>query len=146
MNVKSMTTATLSARELAARTALCRLRDCSREIERMAARVRAAQHGSAPDQIEQRVRAFTTEAARIRVELRLWDIGSPLWIERLQARVDRLAVEIGRTAEATLNPSLTAQARDPSDRAGVRARAIEHVERTVYDHLYPRPGTAVAPG
>ena len=101
MSDLSATGATLTARELAARTALRRLRDCSRDIERLAARGRAAGRDSIAEHGRQRVRALTVEAARIRVELRRWDVGSSLWIALLQARLDRLAAEIGLIAEAT---------------------------------------------
>jgi len=101
MSDLSATGATLTARELAARTVLRRLRDCSREIERMAARARAAGRDPFAEHAQQRVRAFTVEAARIRVELRRWDVGSSLWIASLQARLDRLAAEIRLIADAT---------------------------------------------
>ena len=90
---------TLAAREVAARNALWRLRNCSRDIERLASRARAAGRDSLSEQVRQRVGAFTIEAARIRVELRRWDVGSSLWIALLEARLDRLAAEIGLTAE-----------------------------------------------
>jgi hypothetical protein len=95
------TRATLAAREVAARTALGRLRDCSRDIERLAAVTRAAERDSVAEHLRLHVRAFTVEAARIRVELRRWDVGSSLWIALLQARLDRLAGELGLIAEVS---------------------------------------------
>jgi hypothetical protein len=112
MSDLSATGATLTARELAARTALRRLRDCSREIERLAAGARAAGRDSITEHARERVRAFTVEAARIRVELRRWDVGSSLWIASLQARLDRLAAEISLIAEATGHQA-TALSRTP---------------------------------
>jgi len=101
MSDRNSTRATLAAREVAARTALGRLRDCSRDIERLAAVMRAAERDSLAEHLRLRVRAFTIEAARIRVELRRWDVGSSLWIALLQARLDRLAGEVGLIAEVT---------------------------------------------
>jgi hypothetical protein len=101
MSDSNATRATLAAREAAARTALGRLRDCSRDVERLAADARAAGRDSLAEHLRPRVRAFTIEAARIRVELRRWDVGSSLWIALLQARLDRLAAEIGLLAEVT---------------------------------------------
>lgn len=101
MSDRIVTPATLAAREVAARTALGRLRDCSRDIERLAADARAAGRDSLAEHLRLRVRGFTVEAARIRVELRRWDVGSSQWIAVLQARLDRLAVEIGLLAEVT---------------------------------------------
>ena len=95
------TRATLAAREVAARTALGRLRDCSRDIERLAAVTRAAERDSLAEHLRLRVRAFSIEAARIRVELRQWNVGSSLWIALLQARLDRLAREVGLIAKVT---------------------------------------------
>lgn len=100
MSDSSATRAKLATREVAARAALRRLRDCSRDIERLAAVARVAGRGSLTENLRLRVRAFTIEAARIRVELRRWDVGSSLWIAQLQARLDRLAAEIGLIAEA----------------------------------------------
>ena len=101
MSDRNATRATLAAREVAARTALRRLRDCNRDIERLAADARAGGRDSLADNLRLRVRAFTIEAARIRVELRQWDVGSSQWIALLQARLDRLSAEIGLIAEVT---------------------------------------------
>jgi hypothetical protein len=97
----NVTRAKLATREVAARAALRHLRDCSRDIERLAAVARAAGRDSLAEHLRLRVRAVTIEAARIRIELRRWDVGSSLWIAMLQARLDRLAAEIGLVAEAT---------------------------------------------
>jgi len=105
MSDRNATRATLAAREVAARTALGRLRDCSRDIERLAAVTRAAERDSLAEHLRLRVRAFSIEAARIRVELRQWNVGSSLWIALLQARLDRLAREVGLIAEVTRSGS-----------------------------------------
>ena len=101
MSDSNATRGKLATREVAARAALGRLRDCSRDIERLAADARVAGRDSLAEHLRLRIRAFTIEAARIRVELRRWDVGSSLWIALLQARLDRLAAEIGLIAEAT---------------------------------------------
>ena len=92
---QSSSAASLAARERVARRAIWRLRDRSREIERLLASTLGARH----DPVAVRARALQTEAARIRADLRLWDARSLRWIERIEARIDRLAAEIRLTAE-----------------------------------------------
>lgn len=144
VSTRQLSAATLAARERRARAAMCRLRDCSREIERIAAGTRAARTGCANTRVEQRLRAFATEAARIRVELRTWDLGSPPWIEHLEARLDRLAAAIGPIAQATLTAGQEPLARPRHTPA--RDASTDQVERRVYAYLYPPTATAPAVG
>ena len=133
-----MTRNDLVAREAAAREALCRLRDCGRMIERVAAAIRAAPRDPGAEQVGHRVRACTADLARVRLELRTWDIGSPLWIERVHARVEHLAQEVGLIVEVALSDDYTE--RQPSGpQSEAQPGAIDQVERTVRDYLYPRP-------
>jgi hypothetical protein len=128
----------LAAGEVAARELLHRLGDCSREIDRLAAIVRAAPRDAAAQGVGQGVRDCTAEAARIRVHLRAWDVAAPAWIEHLRARVDRLTRDLGTLAEVNLAtirmqlPSLRAEKTTPS---GPR----DEVERGVRAYLYPSP-------
>jgi hypothetical protein len=94
--------------------------------------------------MRQLLRVLTTEAARLRVELRNWDVASPDWIDRVNARLDQLAKKI----EAT---RLASHAVDASGADAPTAGGLEpikppenQVERRVYDYLYPRPGVSPA--
>lgn len=124
------------------------LRGCGREIDRLAARTRAASGHPRADQVQQRVSALRAEADHIRLELANWDVaGSRLWTEQLRERIERLTWAIAGVEE----PDLLSVQRD---RAVVWPRRVrksgtqiaDDVERAIYDYLYPRPGTSAAFG
>ena len=130
----------LAVGEAAARELLCRLGDCSREIDRLASTVRAVPRNRAAEQVGQGVRACTAEAARIRVHLRAWDVAAPSWMEHLRAQVEHLTRELGMLAEvnlATVRTQLPSVRPEKTTRSGPRVE----VERSVRDYLYPRPPT-----
>ena len=140
-----MTGNDLVEREAAAREALCRLRDCGRMVERVTAAVRAAPRDPDLEQVGHRVRACTADLARVRLELRTWDIGSSLWIERVHARVEYLAEEVGLLAQVALTDDYT-ERRPNGLQSAAQPDAIDQVERTVRDYLYPRPRTVPVVG
>jgi hypothetical protein len=134
--------ATLAAREKEARAALSDLRDRSREIERICAAARAGGHGPEEERVRRHARALTTEAARLRVELRSWNIASPHWVERVRARLDQLAEHVETAPQAN---RATVEVSTPAIPERTRL-AADQVERTVYDYLCPRRGAAPALG
>ncbi|HET7046628.1 MAG TPA: hypothetical protein VFI54_00030 [Solirubrobacteraceae bacterium] len=87
-------------------------------------------------------RALTTEAARLRVELRSWNIASPHWVERVRASLDQLAEHVETAPQAN---RATVEVSTPAIPERTRL-AANQVERTVYDYLYPRRGAAPALG
>ena len=130
----------LAVGEAAARELLCRLGDCSREVDRLASIVRAVPRNGAAEQVGQGVRACTAEAARIRVHLRAWDVAAPSWMEHLKARVERLTQELDVLSELNL---ATVRSHRPRVRSKETTRSGpgDEVERNVRDYLYPRPPT-----
>ena len=128
----------LATGEAAARELLCRLGDCSREIDRLASIVRAAPHNGAAERVGHGVRACTAEAARIRVHLRDWDVAAPSWMEHLKARVERLTRELGMLAEVNL-ATIQIQLRSVRPEKTTRSAPRDEVERNVRAYLYPRP-------
>ncbi len=144
VSTRRLSAAARAARERRARAAICRLRDCSREIERIAAGTRAARAGCAGSGVGQGTARICDRGGADRVELRKWDVGSPLWIEYLEARLDRLAAAIGLIAEASLTHGQVALARPGHARAC--EGSTEQVEGSVYNYPYPRTGTAPAVG
>ena len=128
----------LLARESEAREELCRLRDCSREIERVAAMVRSSSRDPYAERIGLQVRSCTVELARLRVELRTWDLAAPFWIQRLQTRVDRLVEQVSLLAQVKL-PAGRAERSPKSSELRAPTRPFDPVERTISDYLYPRP-------
>ena len=126
------------ARESEAREELCRLRDCSRQIERVAAMVRSSSRDPYAERISVQVRSCTVELARLRVELRAWDLAEPFWIQRLHRRVDRLAEQVSLLAQVKL---VTSRAERFPEGAEPQppTRPLDQVERTIRDYLYPRP-------
>jgi len=135
----------LAVGEAAARELLCRLGDCSREIDRLASIVRAVPRNGATEQVGQGVRACTAEAARIRAHLRAWDVATPSWMEHLKARVERLRQELDVLSEVNLGTVRNHRPRvrpKETTRSGPR----DEVERNVRDYLYPRrPAVTVLP-
>jgi hypothetical protein len=88
-----------------------------------------------------RARALTAEAARVRMELRRWDLSSPDWVDRVHTRLDELAEGIEtplQASPAALKVSNPAAPQRMGSSSG-------QVERTVYDYLY-RCGPAPALG
>ena len=143
--------ATLTAREADAKATLRRLRGCSREIERLAARTRTGRRGhhpSAAAPLEQRVCTLTAESEHIRLELANWAVvSSRSWAEQLDARVDRLASAIAAAQE----PEPRRVQRDrvvvwPRRAAKRVPQTADEVERVIYDYLYPRPRPAAVVG
>ncbi len=131
---------TFAAREVEARAALGRLRDCSRRLEQASAAV-VLRRRPERDRVRLRLRALTTEAARLRVELREWDISSPEWIGRVNARLDQLAQEIEAVPRGnTSSADALAAGSEPIK------PAQDQVERRVYDYLYPRSAVPAAFG
>ena len=128
----------LAVGEAAARELLCRLGDCSREIDRLASIVRAVPRNGAAEQVGQGVRACTAEAARIRVHLRAWDVAAPSWMEHLEARVERLTQELDVLSEVNL-ATVRIEAPSVRPRRTTRSGPRDEVEHNVRDYLYPRP-------
>jgi hypothetical protein len=128
----------LLARESEAREELCRLRDCSREIERVAAMVRSSSRDPYAERIGLQVRTCTVELARLRVELRTWDLGAPFWIQRLHTRVDCLAAHVPVLAQVKLAARRAERSPEGTERQSP-TRPLDQVERTIRDYLYPRP-------
>jgi hypothetical protein len=128
----------LAVSEAAARQLLCRLGDCSREIDRLASIVRAVPRNGAAEQVGHGVRACTAEAARIRIHLRAWDVAAPSWMEHLKARVERLTQELDVLSEANL-ATVRLQAKSARPKKTMRFGPRDEVERNVRDYLYPRP-------
>jgi hypothetical protein len=93
-DMKPTTEQTLAAREREARLALSRLRTCGRKIEHISAVAGATRVGPGTDRMRRRLRAVSIEAARLRVELRNWNVGSSRWIYRVNDRLSRLEGEI----------------------------------------------------
>ena len=77
--------------------------------------------------------------------MRTWDIGSSLWIERVRARVENLAEELGLLVEVALTDDYT-ERRPNGPQSAAQPGAIDQVERTVRDYLYPRPPTVPVAG
>ena len=127
----------LLARESEAREELCRLRDCSREIERVAAMVRSSSRDPYAARIGLQVRSCAVELARLRVELRRWDLAAPFWIQRLQTRVDRLAERVSLLAQVKLAAGGAERSPQGTERQPP-TRPLDQVERTIGDYLYPR--------
>lgn len=136
----------LAQRQSDARAALRYLRQCGREIERIAAQARAVSDDAGTEPLQQRAQALTAEADHIRLELANWDVaGSPSWTEQIHTRLDRLASAIATVPE----PELAQVVHDrvvvwPRRAAGRPFASADTVERTIYDYLYPRPGPAIA--
>ena len=86
--------ATLAAREIEARAALIRLRDCSRKIEEASGVVAVRPRRADRDRVRHLLRVLTTEAARLRMELRSWDVASSDWIDRVNGRLEQLTQKI----------------------------------------------------
>jgi hypothetical protein len=128
----------LLVRESEAREELCRLRDCSREIERVAAMVRFSSRDPCAERIGLHVRSCTVELARLRVELRTWDLAAPFWIQRLHTRVDRLAEQVSLLAQAKLAAGRAERSPEGTERQPP-TRTLDQVERTIRDYLYPSP-------
>ena len=128
----------LLARESEAREELSRLRDCSRELERVAAIARSSSRDPYAERIGRHVRSCTIELARLRVELRTWDLAAPFWIQRLHTRVDRLAEQVFLLAQVKLAPGRAQRSHEGTDRQPP-TRPFDQVERAIRDYLYPRP-------
>lgn len=128
----------LLARESEAREELCRLRDCSREIERVAAMVRSSSCDPYVKRIGLHVRSCTVELARLRVELRTWDLAAPFWIQRLHTRVDCLAEQVSLLAQVKLAAGRAERSPEGTERQPP-TRPLDQAERTIRDYLYPRP-------
>jgi hypothetical protein len=92
----------LAARQTEARAALRRLGDCSRNLDRIGATSRTIPPDAQGDRVKQLVRALTIEAARLRVELRNWDVASAQWLGSVNVRLDRLAKAIATVSQADL--------------------------------------------
>jgi len=100
------------------------LRDCSREIERLAAVLRAGGGAGTGRPDPGQLRACAIEVAQIRVALRQWDIGSAPWMEALQARLKRLLNAVGLVADMDPSPGkaqLTIE-EVPASQAGLTER------------------------
>jgi hypothetical protein len=134
---------TLAAWETEARMALSRLRTCGRDIALVSAAASANRLGPGGERVRHRLRALSTEAARLRVELRNWDVGASQWLDRVNDRLGQLEAEIGTLPHPVLAGVEPLDVTTPTGVISVPAgRPGDQVERTVYDYLYPRPGAA----
>lgn len=131
----------LASQEIKARTALYRLRECSREIERMTASAHAVGDSAAAQ-----MPALRAQARRARAAIRDWDSDDGWgWSERVQTQLDVLAADIRRVAEVN---SMRASTEPAFAVVGSKQRlarprlSTEEVEARVYRYLYsrtPRP-------
>jgi hypothetical protein len=93
--------------------------------------------------VRQRIRVLTTEAARLRVEPRNWDVASPHWIDHVNGRLGQLATKIDGMRLAS-DAAETPAADAPTIGLEPITPADNPIERRVYDYLYPRPGVSPA--
>jgi hypothetical protein len=141
---KSSVASTLAAREIEARAALIRLRDCSRKIEQAGGMIAVLPDRPEQDRARQLLRVLTTEAARLRVDLRNWDVAPPDWIDRVNGRLDQLVVKIEAMPLSRRTVDTSGADTPITGGLGPAKPAEDQVERRVYDYLYPRPGVSPA--
>ena len=77
------------------------------------------------------------------MELRNWDIGSPEWIKRVNARLDRLVNEIEAMPRHDCAPE-TPSAAIPAARSEPVDPTQDMVERRIRRYLYPPTGISAA--
>ncbi|HME01951.1 MAG TPA: hypothetical protein VKG38_02840 [Solirubrobacteraceae bacterium] len=130
----------LAAREIDARKALHRLRDCSREIELLAGSAHTVGDRAAAALLTREVRVLRAQAQRIRTALSDWDTAdAPVWSERIHAQLELLATGIAGITEANARraaPPPRAVVWPNASPAPRRARTEVEVEGRIYDYLY----------
>ncbi len=91
----------LAAREIDAREALRGLRDCSREIERIAGGAHAIADHAAAEVLGRELRALRAQAQRVRAAICDWDTAeASTWNERVRTPLARLAAGVAQITDA----------------------------------------------